>query len=111
MVKGWVSFDSFERNLLINGNPKVAYLSTHNSVSETFIHLYTWLAVIVKGWVSFHSCEGNPLIIGNYKVAYFSTNYSESQSFHTIIVGQQSSFKDGYILALTFQKVNLFTLV
>ena len=104
-------FHSCEGNPLINENPKVAYFSTHFSASETFIHSFTWLAVIVKGWVSFHSSEGKPLINGNPKVAYFSTNFSESESFYTSIVGQQSSFKDGYILPLTFQKVNLFTLV
>ena len=100
IVKGWVSFHSWEGNPLINGNPKVAYFSTHFSESESFHtsivgHAYTLLSVIVKGWVSLHSWEGNPLINGNPKVAYFSTHFSESESFHTSIVDQQSSLKDG----------------
>ena len=39
---------------------------------------------------------GEPLINGNPKVECFSTNFSESESFHSCIVGQQSSFKDGF---------------
>ena len=35
IVKGWVSFHSWEGNPLINGNPKVAYFSNHFSESES----------------------------------------------------------------------------
>ena len=36
IVKGWVSFYSWEGNPLINGNPKVAYCSTNFSEGESF---------------------------------------------------------------------------
>ena len=129
VVKGWDSFHWWEGNRHINGNPKVAYFNIYFSDSDTFPHAYILLAIILKGWVSYHSWEGNPLINENPKVAYFTTHFSESESFHRPTLCQVSSLKNGchfihvrgtplktgtlklHILALTFQKINLFTLV
>ena len=61
VVKGWVSFHSWEANSLINGNPKVAHFSNYFSESETFHRRILGQMSSSKDGCHFSHVRGTPL--------------------------------------------------
>ena len=84
MEEGWFSFDSWEENPLINGNPKVVRFPTYFSESAPFQSILLWHHLWWKDGFLFIHGRRNSLLTGTQKLYGFEVTFREVKLFTVI---------------------------
>ena len=84
MEEGWFSFDSWEENPLINGNPKVVRFPTYFSESAPFQSILLWHHLWWKDGFLFIHGRRNPLLTRTQKLYGFEVTFREVKLFTVI---------------------------